>query len=267
MDGTPFGDAANSIETMILYLSLVSVRLFAAFSITPFSGDTFMPGMVKNALVMVIGTYVAFGMPVGAFADISALSLAGLVLKEAFIGLTIGFCASTVFWVAQSVGALIDTQAGYNSVQLTNPLSGESSTPVSDLLLQVVIAVFFSLGGMLVFIGALFESFKAWPLMSPLPSIKGSAEVFLLGQVDGLMVSVVKFSAPALLILLLIDLGFGLVTRAADKLEPTSMSQAVKGAVTMLLLAFMAGVFVVQVRSALLPTDLMLKMQSLMSTR
>ena len=62
-------------------------------------------------------------------------------LKEVALGLLIGFAASTVFWTAESVGALIDAQTGFNNVQMTNPLSGEQSTPISHLLSQLVIAV------------------------------------------------------------------------------------------------------------------------------
>jgi type III secretion protein T len=264
-DISSFVSAAHSFQLELLGISLSSARLFAAFSILPFTADSVLQGMTRNGVVLIIAAFVAFGVPAQALGQLDALTLAGLVLKESLIGLVLGFCGSSVFWVAQSVGALIDTQAGYNSVQLTNPLSGEQSTPVSDMLLQLIIAVFYTLGGLLVFVGALFDSFKIWPLLAPLPSAKDAADVFFLTQVDSLMTSVVKFAAPALLVLLLIDLGFGLMTRAADKLEPSSLSHPVKGAVTMLLLAFMVGVFVTQIRYALLPADLVMRLQSMLS--
>jgi type III secretion protein T len=72
-----------------------------------------------------------------------------------------------------------------------------------------------------------------------------------------MMTAVLKFSAPVLIILLLIDLGFGLMTRSADKLEPSSLSQPIKGAVTLLLMSLLVGMFVQQVRSHLLPTGLL----------
>jgi type III secretion protein T len=258
---------AGSLKAIFVATSISSARLFAAFAILPFTGESFLQGTTRNGVVIMMAVFMAFGVPASGIANLAPLALAGIVLKEAMVGLLLGFCASTVFWVAECVGALIDTQAGYNNVQLTNPLSGQQSTPVSDLLLQLVIAVFYTMGGMLVFMGALFESYKVWPLLAPMPSITGAAEVFFYRQVDGFMTSVVKFAAPALLVLVLIDVGFGLITRAADKLQPSSLSQPVKGAVTMLLLAFMAGVFVTQVRFALLPTDLIAKLHSLIGTR
>ena len=255
---------SGALKSIFITISVASARIYAAFTVLPATGESSLQGMTRAGLVIIMGAFVAFGTPAEHLTNATALELGLLVLKEALIGMVLGFCASTVFWVAQCVGALIDTQAGYNSVQLTNPMSGEQSTPVSDLLLQLVITVFYTLGGMLVFMGALFESYKVWPLHSAFPSFSGAAQVFFLQEVDGLMTSIIKFAAPALLVLLLIDLGFGLITRAADKLQPSSLSQPIKGAVTMLLLALLTGVFVTQVRHMLLPLDLLHMMQSMM---
>jgi type III secretion protein T len=249
-------------NSLFIAIALSSLRLFAAFNLLPAMGEQFIQGYVRTGTVVVIGAFVAFGLPADAAAHLSAAQWLGFAVKESMIGLVLGFAASSVFWVAQSVGALIDTQAGFNNVQLSNPLSGESSTPVSNLLLQLVVVVFFQLGGMLVFIGAVFESFQVWPIFAPLPELSKVPDVFLVQQTDSMMASIVKFAAPILLVLVLIDLGFGLVTRTADKLQPANLSQPIKGAVTLLLLALLAGVLITQVRHLLLPTGLLTQLKA-----
>jgi type III secretion protein T len=255
---------ADSLSVVLQTIALCSIRLFAAFNVLPATGSQFLQGITRTGLVIILGGYIAFGAPGEEIAQLTATQWMVLAAKETLIGLVLGFAASTVFWTAECVGAMIDTQVGYNNVQLTNPLSGQQSTPVSNLLLQLVIMVFYTLGGMLVFAGALFESYQVWPMMSPMPSLAGMSDLFFLRQIDTMMVAVVKFAAPVLLVLLLIDIGFGLITRSADKLEPTSLSQPVKGAVTMLLLALLVGVFITQVRHFLLPTDLIVRLQALL---
>jgi type III secretion protein T len=255
----------HAFEDVGLMVALCSIRIYAALYVLPATGEQFLQGLVRAGLVVMLGGYVAFGLPIEQVNHLSALQWLGLAAKETMIGLLLGFAGSTVFWTAECVGALIDTQTGYNNVQLSNPLSGAESTPVSGMLLQMVLAVFYVLGGMLLFLDALFASFKAWPLMAALPSLAGVSEVFLIQQTDAMMTGVVKFAAPVLLILLLIDLGFGLVTRAADKLEPSSLAQPVKGAVAMLLLSLLVGIFLEQVRRFLLPSDLLMRLQSLMT--
>jgi type III secretion protein T len=254
----------QSYEDLLLAVALCMIRLYAAMSILPPTNDKVLQGFTRAGVAIVLAAFISFGLGVPDVLAIGPAAMFGLVVKEAFIGLLIGYAASTIFWVAECVGALIDTQTGYNSVQITNPMSGEQNTPVSGMLLQFMIVAFYMLGGMLVFVGALIESYKVWPLMSSMPSMTGSAEVFIVQQTDTLMTSIVKFAAPALLILMTIDLGIGLMTRVADKLEPNSLGQPIKAAVSMLLLSLLIGVFIAQVRHLLVPTDLMQRMNKVL---
>ena len=253
---------SGSLQDLLLAVSLCSLRLLAAFALLPPMGQKFLTGGLRNGLTTMLAIYLAFGVPLDAVHRLDGLALASHAAKEAGIGLVLGFAASKVFWIAESVGALMDTQAGFNNVQMSNPLSGQQSTPVSDLLLHVVVVVFFSMGGMLVFLGAVFESFHVWPLLSPLPRIDRLPDLFIVGETDSLMTGIVKFAAPVLLVLMLIDIGFGLVTRSSSKLEVSTLSQPVKGAVTVLMLALLLGTLVSQVRGMLLPTGLLEHVQS-----
>jgi type III secretion protein T len=261
---TPIFQYGEALGDIIELLALCTLRFFVAFMILPATGQQFIQGMIRNGFVLILGAYIAFGQPPEELLDYSALEIFGFALKECMIGLLIGFSASTVFWTAECVGAMLDTQTGYNNVQISNPMSGQQSTPISGMLVQMMVAVFYVLGGMLVLTGVIFESFKIWPIRSAFPAMGKIAEVFVIQQIDTLMTGVVKFAAPILLILLLIDLGFGLVTRAADKLEPSSLSQPVKGAVGVLLLSLLVGLFTEQVRRYLLPVDLITRMRDLM---
>jgi type III secretion protein T len=54
-----------------------------------------------------------------------------------------------------------------------------------------------------------------------------------------------------MLLLLLVDIGFGLTGKVSQKLNLSSMGQPVKGALTVLMLALLTGVFIDQVRDQL----------------
>jgi type III secretion protein T len=247
----------DSVENIVVSVAVASIRLFAVFNVLPPTNAQFLQGLSRAGVVVMLAFFVAMGMPADGIRALSAGQWLGLVAKEALIGLVIGFAASSVFWVAESVGAMFDTQAGYNSVQLNNPMTGQQSTPVSAVLLQFVVGTFYAIGGLTAVVGVVFESYRVWPPLDALPSLRAISEVLFVQQVDSMMTAVLKFSAPVLIILLLIDLGFGLMTRSADKLEPSSLSQPIKGAVTLLLMSLLVGMFVQQVRSHLLPTGLL----------
>lgn len=255
------------VGDVMLVTAFCGIRLFSAIAVLPAASEEVMPGSVGRAVVILLAFYISFGLDPDPFHTVTAAKLAWLAAKEALIGVMLGFASSVVFWVAESVGALIDMQAGYNMVQLQNPLSGQQSTPVSQLLLQLAVMTFWVLGGMLSLIGVLIDSFKVWPLLATLPSLTGMTDMAILTQLDELMRLVVKFSAPVLLVLVLIELGTGLVTRAADKLDPHSVSQPIKGAVTMLMLALLCGVFISQVRHFLLPDGVVQRLQMLLPSQ
>lgn len=60
-----------------------------------------------------------------------------------------------------------------------------------------------------------------------------------------------KLAAPVMMTMLLIDAGIGLLARAADKLEPTSLGQPIKGAVALLMVMALVTALSTQVKGTL----------------
>jgi type III secretion protein T len=232
-------------------LALSCARFYAATLVLPATNDQLLMGRVRNGMVVLLGGFVAWGQPPDLLDGAGPLMLIALVLKEALIGMLLGFVVSVVFWVAEGIGMLIDNQAGYNNIQQTNPLSGMQSTPVGNLLMQMAIVGFYMLGGMLVFVGLLFDSYQWWPLTVMAPSWPVLAERFFPQEIESYAQAMLKIAGPILMALMLIDLGVGLLSKAAEKLEPGSLAQPLKGAATMLLLVLLVGVFFHQVRDQL----------------
>ncbi len=241
----------GDLHGMLGLLALCCARFYAAMLVLPATNDQLLLGRVRNGTVLLLGAFVAWGQPLGLLESTGPLVFIALVVKEALIGMLIGFAVSVVFWAAEGIGMLIDNQAGYNNIQQTNPLSGQQSTPVGNLLMQLAIVGFYMLGGMMVFVGLLFDSYDWWPLTGMMPSWPVLAERFFPDEVAGYAQTVLKIAGPVLMTLMLIDLGMGLLSKAAEKLEPGSLAQPIKGAATMLLLVLLVGVFFHQVREQL----------------
>ena len=242
---------AVDFKGLFVLLALSCTRFYAALLVLPATNDQLLMGRVRNGMVLLLGAFVAWGQPPDLLDGTGPLALIALALKEALIGMLIGFVVSVVFWVAEGIGMLIDNQAGYNNIQQTNPLSGMQSTPVGNLLMQMAIVGFYMLGGMLVFVGLLFDSYAWWPLTGMMPSGAVLAERFFPQEVASYTQAMLKIAGPVLMTLMLIDLGMGLLSKAAEKLEPGSLAQPLKGAATMLLLVLLVGVFFHQVREQL----------------
>ena len=232
-------------------LALCTVRVYAALLVLPATSDQILHGQIRNALALSFGLFIAWGQPPDLLTHFSVIQIVTLSAKEGMIGMLIGFAVSSVFWMAEGVGMLIDNQAGYNNVQQQNPLSGEQSTPVGNLLSQLAIVAFYMLGGMMVFVGLLIDSYEWWPLQGTLPSWPTLLERFLPAQVQSLTETTLKIAGPVIVTLMLIDLGIGLLGKAAEKLEPNSLGQPIKGATAMLMLVMLVSIFFTQARPEL----------------
>jgi type III secretion protein T len=244
-------DIGLMVSQGLQMLAACGVRCFALFLVLPATSDTALLGTVRNGVVLCLATFIAWGQPIDLITQIPLVTLLLLLGKELLLGLLLGYAASVVFWIAEGVGVLIDNQAGFNNVQQTNPLSGQQSTPVSNLLSQLAICGFYMLGGMVVLAGILFESFKWWPLTSVSPVWPSILEDFIRVYTGRYLESVVKVAAPILLMLILVDLGIGLLSKTAEKLEPNSLAQPIKGTVTLFMLSILVVTFFDQVRPAL----------------
>jgi type III secretion protein T len=236
---------------------LFGIRPLVALSVLPATADPMLPATVRSQLAMVYAGFVATGAFLGG--QQVALSLPGLLLlslREGLIGLTLGCAGARVMWMAESMGALVDNMAGYNNIQLLNPSRTEQSTPLSDLMLQLVVVLVWSLGGMLVFFSVLNQTFLWWPLLAARPDWPDLSLAQGLDAFTQLMRWITAVSMPVLFLIAAIDIGLGLVSRVAKKVDTSAVGQPLKAAVALLSLSLFASVFAQDVQGYLALGDL-----------
>jgi type III secretion protein T len=250
-NGFAFIEQIVNFKGLLGVLALSTIRIYAAMVVLPATNDQILHGGVRNAMALGFGLFIAWGQPAGFIEQFSVIQIVVLALKEGLIGMLIGMAISAVFWTAEGVGMLIDNQAGYNSVQQQNPLSGQQSTPMGNLLSQLAIVAFYMVGGMTVFVGLLIDSYQWWPLKGTLPDWPALLERFLPGEIQNYTETVLRIAGPVIMTLMLIDLGIGLLGKAAEKLEPNSLGQPIKGATAMLMMVMLVSVFFIQARPEL----------------
>src|ERR1700722_17895021 len=85
------------------------------------------------------------------------------MLKELFIGLSIGLLISVPFIVVQTAGIVIDHQRGGASLMVNDPTIQNQSSPLGTLFNFVMICIFYTLDGPFLFIDALVTSYEVIP--------------------------------------------------------------------------------------------------------
>ncbi|MBV7256967.1 type III secretion system export apparatus subunit SctT [Pacificimonas sp. WHA3] len=237
-------DALADYKDNILILAVAIVRVAGAFLIVPaFSPDT-IPPLVRNSIFVALGLVAAVMSPGLATLAPSAAEWAILFVKEALIGVAIGFFFAAVLWAFEAAGQIIDTKVGLGMASVVDPLSGHQSSVTGQFLGRLANFLFMAAGGFMLLIGTLLESYAIWPITEIMPDFRVATVRLFESEFQRLLTIAVLVAAPVLTILLALDFALGLVNRYAQQLNVFSLSMALKGLLATLVLLIMLGTLV-----------------------
>lgn len=232
----PLNQALSSIA-----LSLP--RLLTCFLLVPVFSGRQLHGLLRMAVGIGVGMPVAAGLYYQqAVGDFSMWAMLGLYLKEAAIGLLLGFFLATPFWIFESIGTLFDTQRGALMGQQLNPETGDMSSVMGLLLQQSAIILMIQVGAFAWLFGLLVDSFIFWPATAWLPDFSDDAAPILVSQAGHLISSFVLYALPLMMVLASIELIFALVGVYSPQLQVYFLAMPAKSLVGLMVFVLYAKV-------------------------
>jgi len=211
-------------------------RVGAALAIAPLFPSTVFPMLLRSAIAVALALFLYPHMSASMPATQPELLWLGLIAKETLIGALLGLAVGTLVWALEGAGTLIDFQVGFLNAQYFDPFGGHDSGPMAQLMLRIGVMLFVAAGGLQILTALLFESFRLWPVTSFYPSTARLAD-FAGTSFQSLLELLVHCVAPVLLLLALIDLGFGLVGRVVPQLNVFFFTFPIKAALAALMIA------------------------------
>jgi type III secretion protein T len=212
-------------------------RIGAAVTVAPLFPTTLFPALLRSAVGVSLSLYLYPHMAAHMPADMAPLLWMALIAKEVLIGALLGFAVGALVWVFESVGAIIDFQIGFSNAEIFDPFGGHDAGPLGRLMTRLGLILFVVGGGLQVFASLLFESFHLWPVTSFFPTVTEQLANFAGGSARSLAELTVRLAAPAVLLLALVDVGFGLVGRVVPQLNVFFFTMPLKGALAALMIA------------------------------
>jgi type III secretion protein T len=222
-----------------------------AFALPRFLGVfAILPILTKEALPMtlrmgVVGCFAIFLVPLlleGAHVQRSAFDICFILVRESLLGVFIGFVLSIPLWAVEAMGDLVDTQRGATIAESLNPLTGHETSPLGELFNQAVVTFLFVIGGFLLVLGIVFDSFILWPVFASWPGFGPDTPRVLLAQLDRFMLLTVLLSAPVVFSMFLAEAGMALISRFVPQLQVFFLAMPVKSAMAMFVFAIYAAV-------------------------
>ena len=235
----------TSLSQAILSFSVVLPRIAGAFLLLPYFTSEMIPPLVRNVFFVSVAAVVmplVLQQPLPP--TLAGTALVPILVKELFIGVSIGFAFGIVFWALEGAGQVIDTKIGSGAGQLTDPLTGSQTTLIGSYLGRLGAYLFAAFGGLHVFVDLVLLSYRIWPVLEPLPDLRAVGSLFYIGRFDELMRIVLLIAAPALCILTLLEVGLGFVNRYAPQLNVFVLSLALKSWLAILILLLTVGTVV-----------------------
>jgi type III secretion protein T len=220
----------------LMALSYAQPRTLALFAALPMFNAQLVPGMLRLGIAAALSALVAPVLVPAVHGHPSALVLMLVLSKEAFVGFALGYALAIPFWAFEAVGFFIDNQRGASISATLNPLTGNDSSPLGILFNQAFIVFFFVCGGFLLVLGALYDSFRLWPVFEWTPTLHPETLPLLLAQLDRLVSLSVLYGAPAIVAMFLAELGLALVSRFVPQLQVFFLAMPIKSALSILVL-------------------------------
>lgn len=234
-------------ETEILAFALVLIRISAFVVSWPVFSVYSVPHHLK-ILFAVMVAMVLFPVINRTGLSDQALSqeLLLLVLKEAFIGLCLGFITRLFFFAVSVGGNLVSTSMGLANGQIFNPALGSQSTTVEQFHVTLATLLFLALNGHHFFLTGLAQSFEALPL-----SFSGTEFALVNKMKDsGLIlqsvtIAGIKIAAPVMVAIFFMNVVMGIVGRAVPQINVlvTSLPVNILAGTVVMIVAIPALVF------------------------
>ena len=222
---------------VLLVLGFCSSRITGFCSVSVFFASQYLTGIARRALILALSLVIMpplFGQSLALLHDNRGLFVLFLI-KEVLIGVIFGWLTNFLFYVAQSVGFIIDTQRGASMASLFDPISNSQTSPLGDFLMKFVLTLAITCGGLLLFLKGLYFSYEKVPVLTPYKTLPPAWNAFFTHAMGGqLFHLLVLLGGPVLFILFLSEFGLGLVTRFAPQLNVFFLSMPIKSELAML---------------------------------
>jgi flagellar biosynthesis protein FliR len=193
------------------------LRIAGMVMTAPVIGTRAVPGRTRIILTLALCGVIVPLVP--APPSVAIMSATGFLVgvQQLLIGAAIGLVIRLVFVVVELAGQIIAQQMGLGFASLVDPQTGLQVPVLSQFYIILTTLMFFSLGGHLVLITTLVDSFTILPV--GLTGIGREGLDLVLDWSRSLFSGALAIALPIVVALLVVNLAFGVMARSAPQLN------------------------------------------------
>lgn len=230
----------NIIPSFSIFL-LIFVRVSAFFVTMPLFSYRTIPAVFRIGFAIFLAWLMYYSI------DAAPLDIDGqyflLIIKEAIVGLFIGFIAYLILSAIQVAGGFIDFQMGFSIANVIDPQTGAQSPLMGQYLYSFALLLLLSVNGHHLILDGIFYSYQFIPL-EKVGLAFGDANLaqYIIHSLGKMFVIAFQMSIPVVATLFLVDVALGIVARTVPQLNIFVVGFPIKIAVSFIVLIVVMGV-------------------------
>ncbi|HCN45623.1 MAG TPA: flagellar biosynthetic protein FliR [Pseudomonas sp.] len=206
----------TQISTWVASFMLPLFRVAAVLMTMPVFGTSLLPQRIRLYFAVAITVVIVPALP--PMPPVEALDMSAMLLigEQIIIGALFGLSLQLFFQAFVIAGQIVAIQMGLAFASMVDPANGVNTTVISQFLTMLVTLLFLSMNGHLVVFEVLTESFTTLPVGGGL-MVNHFWE--LVGRMGWVLGASLLLVLPVITSLLVINIAFGVMTRAAPQLN------------------------------------------------
>ncbi|MCA1059152.1 flagellar type III secretion system protein FliR [Rossellomorea aquimaris] len=228
------------VPILSVYL-LVFVRVSSFFVTMPLFSYRNIPAQHRIAFSVVLSWVMYYTIDSKAFEINGQYFL--LIMKEAMVGLLIGFVAYMIVTAIQIAGGFIDFQMGFAIANVIDPQTGSQSPLTGQYLYTFALLLLLALNGHHLLLDGIFYSYQLIPIDRPwIPFGNENLVDYVISAFNSMFIIAFQMSIPVVATLFLVDVALGIVARTVPQLNIFVVGFPIKIAVAFIVLFIVMGV-------------------------
>ena len=206
---------------------LIVVRIMSFIFVCPFLGGRQTPNLVKIGYGLLLSILLYGAVPFYPPNYNTVAGYAVIVLKEAMVGLLIGFAVTLCQQIAAFAGTVVDMQIGLSMVSMMDPATQQQVTITGSLYSQYLTMALIITGFYQYILRALADSFTLIPINGAVINSDRMLQVMLNFMKDYIVIGF-RICLPIFIITFITNVVLGILAKVSPQMNMFSVGIQIK---------------------------------------
>ena len=206
---------------------LIVVRIMSFIFVCPFFGGRQTPNMVKIGYGLLLSILIYGAVPYYPPDYNTVAGYTVIVLKEAMVGLLIGFAVTLCQQISAFAGSVVDMQIGLSMVSMMDPATSQQVTITGSLYSQYLTIALIITGMYQYILRALVDSFTLIPINGAVINSDKMLNVMLAFMKDYIVIGF-RICLPIFIITFVTNVVLGVLAKVSPQMNMFSVGIQIK---------------------------------------